>query len=141
MRSATNSQITRGKRAVVATIVLALIVATLSIAPQARAWYSFDVWYGNRTSTSVVVSWTARAQEDAPSTASDVVLLCWTASPTDYPCSSQSLTLSQYVPVGHPNAYTLNGLNCSTYRVLVGQSYVAAATWDWDTKTITVPGC
>ena len=130
------------KTALFALALLVLIAASQALAPAARAWLGFSVWYGNRTATSVTVYWTVRGQEDAPSTGADVGGICWRPGSDSYVCGSSQVSVPQYEPVGTVRSYTISGLTCANaYRVSVKQSYILSQSWDWEEVTIQVPAC
>src|SRR4051812_13711100 len=116
----TVSRVRYYKTAMFALTLLVLIAASLALAPAARAWLGFSVWYGNRTATSVTVYWTVRGQEDAPSTGADVAGICWRAGSDSSSCGASQVSVSQHEPVGSVKGYTITGLTCANaYRVSV----------------------
>jgi hypothetical protein len=134
------------KRAMQLLALIIIAATVLAAAPDARAFYTFQVTYSNRTATSAKINWTMRAQEDAPTRASDVARICWAPGSSSNPCASHDVIISQSGAVGQWNSYTITGLNCSTsYTVAVAQSYIAATpstfnTGDWHSPpAITVP--
>lgn len=138
------AQFVRGRKVVSAAVMLALMVGALALAPAAKAWLGFSLWYSSRTASSATIHWTVRGQEDAPTTGSDVARLCWkpSSNPAYYPCDVNQRTISQYYPVGSTMSYNISGLICGeSYQVMVAQSYVLSQSWDWHEQTITVPTC
>ncbi|MBV9787277.1 MAG: hypothetical protein JOZ51_03835 [Chloroflexi bacterium] len=138
------AQFVRGRKVVSAAVMLALVIGALALAPAAKAWLGFSLWYSNRTASAVTINWTIRGQEDSPTTGADVARVCWKPStnPAYYPCDVNQTTRYQYGSVGSTMSHTISGLTCgSSYQVLVAQPYVLSQTWDWHEQTITVPAC
>ncbi|HEY0738194.1 MAG TPA: hypothetical protein VGD69_24970 [Herpetosiphonaceae bacterium] len=144
MTTMMTAQFVRGRKRVSAVVMLALVAGVLALAPAAKAWLGFSLWYTSRTASSVTINWTVRGQEDAPTTGSDVARLCWkpSSNPAYYPCDVNQRTIYQYYPVGSTMSYNISGLTCGeSYQVMVAQSYVLSQSWDWHEQTITVPAC
>jgi hypothetical protein len=126
-------------------LALGAFIAALVLPAMASAWYDYSAWTGNRTYTTASVYWTVRAQEDAPYTGADQVMVCWTPTDSSYynPCDHNKVTFAQYASPGETRGYTIGGLDIHTsLRVTVAQSYVLQASGDWHSKSLSVaPYC